>query len=133
MTDSDSSFLGLRTVVYYAFDLEQAKKWYTEVLQLAPYFDTPFYVGFNVGGFELGLHPAESNDQLNGRCVAYWGVPDAANELARLISLGATPRSELQEVGGGIKVADVLDPFGNVLGIIENPTFPNTATPASES
>ena len=133
MTDSASSFLGLRTVVYYAVDLEQAKKWYAEVLQFEPYFDAPFYVGFNVGGFELGLHPAEANDQSDGRSVAYWGVLDAANELARLINLGAKPRSELQDVGGGIKVADVLDPFGNVLGIIENPTFPNTATPPSES
>jgi predicted enzyme related to lactoylglutathione lyase len=123
----DPLYLGLRTVVYHVADLEQAKAWYAEVLQLHPYFDTPYYVGFNVGGFELGLHPAESTDSGQGNSVAYWGVLDAATELARLISLGASPRSEIQDVGEGIKVADVMDPFGNVLGIIENPFFPNTA------
>ena len=120
-------FVGLRTVVYHVAELEKAKAWYTDALQLQPYFDTPYYVGFNVGGFELGLHPAESADNGQGNSVAYWGVADAASELERLVSLGASPRSEIQDVGEGIKVADVLDPFGNVLGIIENPHFPNTA------
>jgi predicted enzyme related to lactoylglutathione lyase len=133
MPDGQSSFLGLRTVVYHVADLEKAKNWYAEVLQFDPYFDTPYYVGFNVGGFELGLHPAESIDNGIGNNVAYWGVPDAAMELARLVSLGASPRSELQEVGNGINVAEVVDPFGNVLGIIENPSFPNTATSSSEN
>ncbi len=127
MTRAIASFLGLRTVVYHVADLEQAKSWYAQVLQVQPYFDTPYYVGFNVGGFELGLHPLESGDSGQGNSVAYWGVTDAASELSRLIDLGASPRGDLQEVGEGIKVADVLDPFGNVLGIIENPSFPNTA------
>lgn len=127
MLDAQSSYLGLRTVVYHVKELETAKDWYIKVLQLQPYFDTPHYVGFNVGGFELGLHPAESTNSGQGNSVAYWGVPDAATELARLISLGASPRTELQDVGEGIKVADVLDPFGNVLGIIQNPSFPKTA------
>ena len=55
--------------------------------------------------------------------AAYWGVPDAAAELARLLELGAELRDDVQEVGEGIKVAAVLDPFGNVFGIIENPHF----------
>lgn len=126
MSESNSSYLGLRTVVYHVVELEKAKNWYARVLQSDPYFDTPYYVGFNVGGFELGLHPAESTNDGEGNSVASWGVPLAEAELARLIGLGAAPRRELQEVGEGIKVADVLDPFGNVLGIIENPTFPNT-------
>jgi predicted enzyme related to lactoylglutathione lyase len=128
--DPDSKFLGLRTVVYHVADLIAARDWYAGVLQFDPYFDTPYYVGFNVGGFELGLHPIESEqnrDAGQGNSVVYWGVPDAETELARLLELGATPRSDIQEVGEGIKVADVLDPFGNVLGIIENPSFPNKA------
>ena len=50
-------FLGLRTVVYKVSDLGRAKAWYTKVLGIEPYFDEPFYVGFNVGGYELGLDP----------------------------------------------------------------------------
>jgi catechol 2,3-dioxygenase-like lactoylglutathione lyase family enzyme len=135
MADPKSTFLGLRTVVYHVEDLETATHWYTSVLGLDPYFETPYYVGFNVGGFELGLHPVESekNTGASGSSVAYWGVPNAETELKRLIYLGATLRSEIQEVGEGIKVADVLDPFGNILGIIENPHFPNDAIPKVDS
>lgn len=113
--------LGLRTVIYPAPDLAAAKDWYTRVLGFGPYFDQPFYVGFNVGGFELGLLP-EGTAGAHGS-VAYWGVADAAAELARLESLGATAHEPLTDVGDGIKVASVLDPFGNVFAIIENPHF----------
>lgn len=133
MTDSKTDFLGLRTVVYYVEDLEAAKQWYVDALGITPYFDTPFYVGFNVGGFELGLHPAESKPVLPGSSVAYWGVANIENQWNRLIELGATPHSNIEEVGGGIKVAALLDPFGNLLGIIENPHFPNDATSDSNS
>jgi hypothetical protein len=43
--------------------------------------------------------------------------------MDRLISLGAVERSGVQEVGEGIKVATVFDPFGNIFGIIQNPHF----------
>ena len=49
--------LGLRTVNYHVTDLARAKAWYISALGKEPYFDEPFYVGFNVGGFELGLDP----------------------------------------------------------------------------
>ncbi|MBA3832451.1 MAG: VOC family protein [Chthoniobacterales bacterium] len=117
-------FLGLRTVIYHAPDLDRAKTWYTSVLRLEPYFDMPFYVGYDVGGYELGLDPdASSTPQGDAGAVAYWGVPNAQEALAHLISLGATARTGPQTVGKGIRVATVLDPFGNVLGIIENPHF----------
>ena len=94
------------------------------MLGIEPYFAEPFYVGFNVGGFELGLQPdaAEGLDGLGGS-VAYWGVENAEAVYERLLGLGATTLSAVQEVGGGIKVAIVRDPFGNALGIIENPHF----------
>ena len=117
-------FLGLRTASYYTPDLEQAKAWYTEVLGIEPYFAEPFYVGFNVGGFELGLHPdTEGGLEGLGGNVAYWGVESAEQAYDRLIGLGASELSPVQEVGGGIKVGVVRDPFGNALGIIENPHF----------
>jgi len=117
-------FLGLRTASYFVKDIEEAKKFYTSILGVAPYFDEPFYVGYNVGGFELGLQPDEEPPRSKGDAhVAYWGVDDAESALARLLELGAVANEAIQDVGGGIKVASVKDPFGNVFGIIENPHF----------
>ena len=112
---------GLRTVIYHVADLPKAKAWYAKVLEQQPYFDQPFYVGFSVGGFELGL--LSDGKSGPGGTVAYWGVPDAAAAVKRLESLGATVNEAVQDVGEGIKVAAVNDPFGNVLGVIENPHF----------
>lgn len=121
---SGSPFLGLRTIIYPAPNLERAKAWYTSILGFEPYFDQPFYVGYNVGGYELGLDPnASSASGGDAGAVTYWGVSNAQEALARLLSLGAAEPSGIQEVGEGIRVATVLDPFGNAFGIIENPHF----------
>jgi predicted enzyme related to lactoylglutathione lyase len=122
MSDPTGVFQGLRTVIYSVTDLPRAKEWYTNALGVKPYFDEPYYVGFNIGGFELGLDPNGRTVGAGG-CTAYWGVPDAAAAFARLISSGATESTPVNEVGDGIKVAAVLDPFGNHIGIIENPHF----------
>ena len=123
-----STFLGLRTAIYYVPDLERAKAWYRSVLGIDPYFDQPFYVGFNVGGFELGLHPADAGHAPGaGGAVPYWGVERMTVAWPRLLGLGATAVSAPEDVGDGIQVATVRDPFGNPLAIIENPHFPNQA------
>jgi|SRR5437660_2779673 len=123
---STGGFQGLRTVIYHAPDLAKAKAWFSEALGIEPYFDQPFYVGFNVGGYELGLDPdGSSTPGGNAGVVAYWGVADAEATFQRLIALGAKERSCVLEVGEGIRVATVLDPFGNIFGIIENPHFKN--------
>jgi predicted enzyme related to lactoylglutathione lyase len=117
-------FLGLRTAIYHVSDIEKARNWYSTILGFAPYFDEPFYVGFNVGGYELGLQPAESESNAKADGVAaYWGVDDAGSALKSLLEQGATLHEDLQDVGEGIKVATVKDPFGNIFGIIENPNF----------
>ena len=67
-------FLGLRTILYKVEDIETAKAWYTSVLGFGPYFDEPFYVGYSVGGFELGLDPDMSGIERGTNEVAYWGV-----------------------------------------------------------
>lgn len=113
--------LGLRTVIYPAPDLAAAKNWYAELLGQAPYFDEPFYVGFSVGGFELGLIPDAQPGSAGAQ--ALWGVVNIETTYARLLELGATALEPVTEVGGGIKVAAVQDPFGNRFGIIENPHF----------
>ena len=126
-------FLGLRTASYRAPDLALAKNWYATALGIEPYFDEPFYVGFSVGGFELGLDPdPDAAPAGPGSVTVYWGVPEADAAFARLLALGAREHSAVREVGGGIKVATVLDPFGNVLGIIENPHFGKTAAEGTQ-
>jgi predicted enzyme related to lactoylglutathione lyase len=115
--------LGLRTAIYQVSDLKQAKRWYADVLGVEPYFDEPFYVGFNVGGFELGLQQDKPSSVAVENVVAYWGVADIETEYERLLKLGATAHNPVADVGGGIKVAVVRDPFGNAFGLIFNPHF----------
>jgi len=121
---SAPKFLGLRTAKYAVPDLARAKAWYAEAFGVAPYFDEPFYVGFDVGGFELGLVPDSTVATRRPEAgVAYWGVTDADAAYQRLLDLGATPQEPVQDVGGGVKIGAVWDPFGNVLGVVENPHF----------
>jgi predicted enzyme related to lactoylglutathione lyase len=112
---------GLRTALYPAPDLEKAKAWYEMVFERKPYFDQPFYVGFEIDGFELGLVP--DAPLASGGVKALWGVADIARELQRLRAAGVNVVGEIQDVGAGIKVADIADPFGNLVGLIENPNF----------
>ena len=115
---------GLGTVIYRVTDLDRAKAWYARAFQQAPYFDQPFYVGFSIGGYELGLDPDPSGGKTGpGGSVAYWRVPAIDDAVRHFVSSGAAVVVPAQEVGEGIKVATVSDPFGNVIGLIENPHF----------
>lgn len=116
--------LGLRTAIYKVSDIQKATTWYTKVFSTSPYFNEPFYVGFNIGGYELGLQPEETPVTVKNESVlVYWGVNNVNEEYQRLLSLGATNHEEPQNVGGEIVVATVKDPWGNILGIIYNPEF----------
>lgn len=122
--------LGLRTTVYMVNDLPKAIEWYTQAFGIAPYFNEPFYVGFNIAGYELGLQPnstppSEKHDNI----YTYWGVDNAHESYNTLLELGATPLEEPHDVGDDIIVAAVKDPWGNALGIIYNPHF---SIPASK-
>ncbi len=125
MNAPTSHFLGLRTAIYPVNDLDRAKRWYHDALGIAPYFDQPFYVGFAVGGFELGLIPDGTASAHGSQPL--WGVVDAHATITHLLALGATALDPVTDVGDGIKVAAVLDPFGNRLGVIENPHFDASA------
>ncbi len=118
-----SPFLGLRTATYKVGNLDVAKAWYSRVFETEPYFDQPFYVGYNIGGFELGLVPDEKNDGKTDGVVTYWGVADVEAVLATLLANGATLYEDPTDVGDGIKVAAAKDPWGNVVGVIYNPHF----------
>ena len=116
--------LGLRTVIYHVPDIDAAKSWYEKATGIAPYFDQPFYVGFNVGGYELGLQPSDEKAEVkSSNVVAYWGVDDVQTEYQRLLKLGAQEHEAPQDVGEGIVVATVKDPWNNVVGVIFNPHF----------
>ena len=118
------SLQGLRTVGYKVNDINKAKEWYSHILGIRPYFDEPFYVGFNVGGYELGLQPEDLSDEIKStNVVTYWGVSDAKMAYDSLLKHGATPFEEPADVGEGIVVATVLDPWGNAFGVICNPHF----------
>ena len=112
---------GLRTAIYPVSDLASAKAWYTTLVRHPPYFDQPFYVGFNVGGFELGLIP-DGQSSLSG-AQPLWGVDDIEAVYAKLLTMDAAALDAPTDVGDGVKVAAVADPFGNRLGLIENPHF----------
>ncbi|HEU5309131.1 MAG TPA: VOC family protein [Acidimicrobiia bacterium] len=111
---------GLRTVIHPVADLVAAKQWWTDLLGFGPYFDEPFYVGFEVGGYELGLLP--DADPADGALV-YWGVDDVDAAVADAVALGATVHTAAAEVGDDIVTATVTSPQGFVVGFIRNPHF----------
>jgi len=116
--------LRLRTTIYLVEDLTKAKNWYTKAFNTNPYFDEPFYVGFNIGGYELGLMPNENHEMPKSDNVpSYWGVEDIEADYQHLIALGATEHEAPHSVGGPLMVASVRDPWHNVVGLIYNPVF----------
>ena len=115
---------GLGTVIYHVTDVSGAKTWYAAAFQQQPYFDQPFYVGSNLAGYELGLDPDQSVSRPGpGGGVAYWRIANIDGAVQHFVSVGAALVAPVQDVGAGIKVAAVTDPFGNMIGLIENPHF----------
>ena len=112
--------LGLRTVIYPASDLTEAKGFATRLLGVEPYFDQPFYVGYNVGGYEFALDP--NADPVRG-ATTYWGVADIDAAVAEVVAAGAIVRDGVTDVGDGIRVATLDMPTGGLLGLIQNPHF----------
>jgi len=116
--------LGLRTTIYKVGDIKAATKWYAQVFQTIPYFEEPFYVGFNIAGYELGLQPEENpTTDKPDSVLTYWGVEDIETEYQRFLTAGATSHEAPTNVGGPLMVATVKDPWGNIIGLIYNPTF----------
>jgi predicted enzyme related to lactoylglutathione lyase len=114
----------LMTCIYKVGDLNKAKEWYSKAFDTKPYFDEPFYIGFNIGGYELGLLPEENptTDKAEG-VLAYWGVDDIQKVYDHMIASGATEHENPTNVGDPIWVASVKDPWGNIIGLIYNPVF----------
>jgi predicted enzyme related to lactoylglutathione lyase len=111
-------FQKLRSVIYHAADLAAARQWYIDVTGLQPYFDQPFYVGFDINGSELGIDPDMSKVTPGNSTTALWKVADVQATVDKCVSLGATIHSAPQNVGGDMIVATIIDPFGNNVGLI---------------
>lgn len=118
---------GIETTVYFVEDLPAATAWYRKVLGIEPNYEAPYYVGFTVAGYELGLHPCDEpgRQQGVGEQTAYWTVEDIEAAMAHFVEHGAESCHDVTEVGGGIKIGSVRDPFGNEFGLIQNPNSPN--------
>lgn len=123
-------FKGLRSAFYAADDVGAARDWYAQILGFPAYFDQPFYVGFDVAGYELGISPRRPELDVVGGGNASWAVDDVPAALTTLIEAGATVHEEATDVGDGIVVGAVRDPFGNVISLICNPHFAPPVTHA---
>jgi len=118
------TILGLRTTAYMVGNLKKATAWYADAFQSQPYFDEPFYVGFNIGGYELGLLPEQNPTTKKADSVlSYWGVKNIEKEYKHFLNSGATEHEKPTNVGGDLMVASVKDPWGNIIGLIYNPDF----------
>lgn len=105
----------ISSIVYSAQDLDTAKAIHTALLGTEPHTDESYYVGFNVGGVEIGLTPqgAEASP------ITYVGVDHLEAAVAAVTAAGATVASAPHDVGGGTQIATVTDPDGNTLGLIQ--------------
>jgi len=117
MTETiEKTTLGIRTVLHPVTDLAAAKAVYTALLGLEPQTDSPYYVGYEVEGQQIGLVPGGDSTSP----VAYWHVPDIEAKLAEVTAAGAAVKQQPRDVGGGRLVATFTDPDGNVLGLIQD-------------
>jgi predicted enzyme related to lactoylglutathione lyase len=120
---------GLATARFHAADLEAAKRWYAELLGTGPYFERPGYAEFRIGdyGHELGLLDSRYARLPEGcnpaGAVIYWHVDDVKGVRRRLLSMGARDHEEPRDFGNGFVAGSVVDPFGNILGIMYSPHY----------
>lgn len=120
---------GVATVSFFAFDVDAAKRWYAELLGSDPYFEVPGYAEFRIGDYELELGIIDKR-YVSGNpgtepagAVMYWHVDDVQKTFHRLLLMGATKHEEIRDRGNGFITASVVDPFGNILGIMFNPHY----------
>jgi predicted enzyme related to lactoylglutathione lyase len=107
---------GIQTVLHPVTDLAKAKEVYSALLGVEPTTDSPYYVGYEAEGQQIGLVP--SSDMTSP--IAYWHVPDIEAKLAEVTAAGAVVKNSPRDVGGGRLVATFTDPDGNVLGVLQD-------------
>ncbi len=115
---TDSSTFGVKTLLHPVSDLAAAKVLYAALLGVEPQTDSPFYVGFDAAGQQIGLVP--NGGDSTATPVAYWHVPDIEAKLAEVTAAGGTVKEAPHDVGGGRLVGSFTDLDGNVLGLIQD-------------
>ena len=116
---TNSSTLGIKTVLHPVADLTMAKAVYTALLGVAPQTDGAYYVGYDIEGQHIGLVPGGGPQAMTSP-VNFWHVPDIEAKLAEVTAAGASVKEPAHDVGGGRLVATVTDPDGNVLGLLQD-------------
>ena len=126
-------FRGPATLTMYASDMPAAIGWYTALFDADPYFLRPevgpvAYAEWRIGDrqTEIGIIDAAWAPYPTGTpsgAVLHWAVDDLDGALARLLDLGAEPLQPTTPRGEGFATASVVDPFGNVLGVMTNPHY----------
>jgi predicted enzyme related to lactoylglutathione lyase len=111
---------GLKTIIYPVKDIDRAKALFKTLLDVEPYADTPYYVGFKDAGQDVGLDPNGHAKGMTGP-VPYWHVSDIRDRLAALQEAGAELLQDVQDVGNGRLIASVKDTDGNLVGLIQDP------------
>jgi predicted enzyme related to lactoylglutathione lyase len=129
---------GLALVNFYAADIKAAKKWYSELLGIKPYFERPdsehpAYIEFRLGDYqhEFGIIDSKYAPKGGaaaaggpGGAVVYWHIDDVAAILEKAKAMGAKEYEPLTKRGeAGFVTASVVDPFGNILGVMYNPHY----------
>jgi predicted enzyme related to lactoylglutathione lyase len=125
---------GVATISYWADDLPTATRWYAELLGVEPYFVRPeegpiAYAEFRLGDYQHELGLIDRRYAPKGEApgpvgaVVYWHVDDVDATLERLLAMGATLREPPTDRGQGFITATVVDPFGNILGVMYNPHY----------
>jgi predicted enzyme related to lactoylglutathione lyase len=129
-----SNLRGFATVSFFASDMKAARKWYTDLLGIEPYFqrpdaENPAYIEFRVGDYqdELGIinssYAPKGSTTGTGGAVIYWHVDDVEAALEKVKAMGAKEYEPLTKREAGFVTASVVDPFGNILGLMYNPHY----------
>ncbi|MFD3444713.1 VOC family protein [Microbacteriaceae bacterium 4G12] len=129
-----SRLRGIAQLNISAENVGEARDWYARFLGVDAYFqrpdaDNPAYVEFRLGdqGDELGIidrsYLPSASPLEPGGAIARWHVDDIRATVDRLTELGATEYEPVMERGEGFVTASVVDPFGNVLGLIYSPHY----------
>lgn len=120
---------GISTINFSASDLEKAEQWYSEFLGIKPYFKNKGYIEFRIGAYqqELGIIdsnfvPKKESSEPSG-AIIYWHVDDINSVIEKLIAMGAKVNQPITDRSNGFFTASIIDPFGNILGIMTNPHF----------
>jgi predicted enzyme related to lactoylglutathione lyase len=111
---------GVQTIIYPVKDIARAKALFSALLEVEPYADEPYYVGFKAAGQDIGLDPNGHAKGMTGP-VPYWHVSDIRGRLAALVEAGADVLQDAQDVGNGRLIAFLKDADGNLVGLLQDP------------